>query len=405
MTEIPRTKNGAIIDTNDPIVTYEGFTGLRNTVASDRIKDTELVTATNVDIDSSGVISRRAGATLKNASAAHSLWSNSTVTLFVSGTSMYRLNADFTATSIATGLSQGLTMRYTEVNGVVYFGNGAETGAYQNGAVRSWGLRAPAVQPQVSAIPGMLPAGTYQYAITYEASDGRESGTWNAGQITLAADQGLRLTSIPVSTDRTVSSVRLYLTPQNGDVLFLAAKIPNGTTSYDYVATVLALGVQLRTQFLDKPTTMQEVALYHGRIYGFQFEQLKYTEQFNYELMDANNFYLLESAGKIIAPVDSGIFVATEANTWFYQGNGPEDFIRRNVAGYGAIFGTLSYIEHEKYGIVPMWQSTQGIVLGTDAGQLENITRKSYVYASAPTGASLFKQTSGRNQYISVLQG
>lgn len=405
MADIPKYRGRDLVDTNDPVVTYAGFTGLKNTVAADRIKDSELIVAINVDIDSSGVLLRRAGTTLRNAINSHSLWSNGADTLFVSADSLYKLNDDFTTTLLAMELSQGLRMRYEEANGVVYSCNGAETGAYKNGTVRSWGIRAPAVQPQARAIPGMLPAGTYQYAVTFEATDLRESGTGLAGQIVLDTDQGIQFSNIPVSSDKTVATVRVYLTPQNGEVLQFAAYVPNGITTLDYVATVLRLGNPLRTQFLNKPTTMQDIHLWHGRIYGFQFGLLKYTEQYNYELMHENNNIPFDSAVKVIAPVDGGIYVATEKETFFLQGNGPEDFDKHNKTSYGGIIGTLAYIEHEKYGIVPMWQSTQGIVIGSPDGNLENITRKSYVYPSAPIGASLFKQSSGKNQYISVLQG
>lgn len=405
MAEIPQYKGRTPIDTNDPVVTYTGFTGLRNTVSADHLKDTDMVTASNVDIDSSGTLKRRTGTTRRLVADAHSLWSNGYESLFVEGSSLKRFNGDFTATTLASGLSQGLRMRYAEVNGVVYHSNGAQTGAYANGSVRNWGIRPPQTQPQATAIPGVLPAGSYQYAVTFEASDARESGTGMAGEIVLADDQGIRFTNIPVSRDSSVTNVRLYLTPQNGDKLFYAASIPNGDTTFDFVSTVLRLGNELRTQFLKPPTAMQELALWHGRIYGFQFGTLKYTEAFNYELMSANNFIQMESAGKIIAPVERGIFVATETNTWFFQGTGPEDFMRLNRAGYGGIFGTLTYIEHEKYGIVPMWQSTQGMIIGTDTGEIKNISRSKYVYAAAPVGASLFKQSSGLNQYISVLQG
>lgn len=405
MAEIPRYKGRELIDTNDPVTTYAGFTGLKNTITADRLKEADMVVADNIDIDSAGNLSRRTGTTLRAVADAHSLWSNGADSLFVSGSNMSRFNADYTTTVVAAGLSQGLNMRYVDVNGVIYHSNGVETGAYANGAVRTWGIKAPVTQPQTTAIPGMLPAGAYQYAVTFEAADLRESGTGIAGMIVLEEGEGIRFTNIPVSANASVENVRIYITPQNGDILFYAGSVANGTTTFDFVSNVLHLGVELRTQFLNRPTPMQEVALFHGRIYGFQYGLLKYTEQLNYELMGANNYIKLESAGKIIAPVTGGLFVATESNTWFLRGNGPEDFIRENKAGYGAIFGTLAFIEHDKYGIVPMWQSTQGMVIGTDTGELKNITRPKYVYASAPVGASFFKQNSGLNQYISVLQG
>ena len=136
------------------------FTGLRNDRPVERFEDGDLSVAQNIDIDNSGAVSRRDGYTLRSAGAKHSLWSSDdeTLALYVSGTSLVRLNADMSGTVLMTGLTAGLPMAYWKTLDRVYFTNGQQSGVLDNGAVRSWGLAVPSA-PAVSVTVGAMPAG------------------------------------------------------------------------------------------------------------------------------------------------------------------------------------------------------------------------------------------------------
>ena len=140
------------------VVSYKGFAGLRNDRDPERFEIVDLEVATNVDIDASGRVARRAGRTSLSGTSSHSLWSDKGSTaLLVQGTQFLKLLADYSTVAVATGLTAGLRMMYAKVNDRVYFGNGAQIGVFENGVVRSWGLAVPAL-PAVGTTAGNLPA-------------------------------------------------------------------------------------------------------------------------------------------------------------------------------------------------------------------------------------------------------
>ncbi len=120
----------------DYIPIFSGAHGLniRDDPAQLKITKTglaELAEAVNVDVKNSRRISRRPGRLSTSVVLpSHSLYSALGVTLFVSGTSLYRLDSGPVATQIKTGLTEGARMRFTDVNDNIYFANGYEKGVY-----------------------------------------------------------------------------------------------------------------------------------------------------------------------------------------------------------------------------------------------------------------------------------
>jgi hypothetical protein len=99
----------------------------------------ELVTAYNVDIDDNGSVSRRKGfGATAITDDTHSLFHEKSDCLFVSGTTLYRLNADYSKTSVKTGLTNRLRLSYAQVNDCVYYCNGAEKGYVKDGTWYDW---------------------------------------------------------------------------------------------------------------------------------------------------------------------------------------------------------------------------------------------------------------------------
>src|SRR5574340_1597454 len=218
---------------------FKAFTGLRNDVQSERMEAGDLVAADNVNIDSSGQLSRREGRTLALAGDYHSLWAAGDVCLMVGGTTLYRVAPGYTTTALRTGLTAGAKMAYQAINERVYWSNGRESGVIEAGASRSWGLAVPAHQGTATATAGSLAAGTYQWAVTYLRDDGQESGTGLAGVITLTEEGGIALSDLPVSSDANATLLKvLYLTECNGSVLYEAATLDADATTHTLTAAV-----------------------------------------------------------------------------------------------------------------------------------------------------------------------
>jgi hypothetical protein len=252
-------------------VTFSAFAGINNNLPAERIralptKDNatcELIAAVNIDIDDSGQIRRRAGQTLKVAGAAHSLWASQDDCLFIAGTSLMRLNPDFSTTTLANGLTAGAKADYVEVNDRVYWSNGHQTGIVTAAGNRTWGMEA-ADSPQLAAIAGQMGAGLYQAAITFVRDDGQESGAGMTSQITLTDDAGIRFTwAAPVDAD--VVEVNLYLSEPNGMVLYQAATVDVAAGTAD--VTNPSLSLPLDSQWMDKPPPGSRLAYHNGRIF------------------------------------------------------------------------------------------------------------------------------------------
>ncbi|MFM7013257.1 MAG: hypothetical protein ACKO0Z_28660, partial [Betaproteobacteria bacterium] len=247
----------------DPgIIAFEAFSGIRNDIPEHRFGLTDLAVGNNIDIDESGGVSRRAGRTLVRAGAAHSLWSNGVLAMFVEGAQLKQLRPDYSAIVLRDGLTLGLPMSFVEVNGRVYFSNGAQTGVLDTGVVRSWGLPVPAL-PGVAVTTGAMPAGTYQYTVVGLRQDGQQSGAPLAGVVTLTANAGLVFT-MPSATDPGIVAWALYLTTPNGDVLYRASVVPVDTSIVSYTRDTTELALPLDMQLLSPPPAGHLLGYYRG---------------------------------------------------------------------------------------------------------------------------------------------
>ncbi len=98
----------------------------------------DLAVAYNVDHDPTGRVSRRKGyeATAVT-SDCHSLFSDGGDCFYVSGTTLYRLNSDYTSTSVAT-VTDGARVSYVQLMSRTYWMNGFEKGVVENGVNSDW---------------------------------------------------------------------------------------------------------------------------------------------------------------------------------------------------------------------------------------------------------------------------
>lgn len=380
---------------------FRSFTGIRNDRPVERFDPSDLSVAQNIDIDNSGAISRRPGYTLRAAGAKHSLWSDDdeTIALYVNGTSLMRLNADLSGTVLMTGLTAGLRMAYWKTLDRIYFTNGQQSGVLDNGTVRSWGLAVPPT-PGVSVTVGTMPAGSYQYTMTYFRNDGQESGAALASAITVPDGSGLTFV-MPTSSDPTVVSKGVYISTPNSEVMYLAAVVPNSTTSTTYTESTAELNLPLVTQFLTPPPAGHIVRDYRGVMYVASGGSIYPSEEYAYELFDSRKAIPLNGRVTLIEAMDNadgnGLFVGTDRACGILAGNGIADFEYVPKMNYGAIEGTSVRVDGSLYGddsagarILPMWLTTQGICVGLPNMEIHNLTRTRYRIAASGKGSGVF---------------
>lgn len=392
------------------VISYSEFTGLRNDVGPEHFESTDLAVANNVDLDKSRRLSRRAGATKRNALPAHSLWAGGDQSLFMSGTTLHRLNTDFTSTQLRTGLS-GAAMSYARAGDMTFYNDGTRGGVVLAATTRTWGLDTP---PLVgSIVAGNLTPGTYGFTATYVRDDGQESGARGCMNAVVAAGQSVAIT-IAASIDPGVTDKRIYMTAPNGEVLMHVATRPNDSTPFIPAAIdILAMNELLLTQWMGPPPAGQLIAYYKGRMFVAVGEVLYPSEPFAYELFDLRNYIQLDGPITMLAPMEdksgdaSGFFVGTSNSCGILTGGGPEEFKYTPKVDYGAALGALTFVDGSLYldgavgaRMLPMWLSTQGICIGLPNLDISNLSRSTYSFTVGATGAALFD--SPGNMFIGV---
>lgn len=408
-------------------IRYEQFTGLRNDRPIERFEHTDLAAGTNIDIDNSGAISRRAGYAQVLAGAAHSLWSDNTQCFLVSGGQLQSISAAYAATPLKTLVTANAPLSYAKINNRVYFSGAADTGIVEGGAARTWGLVVPGL-PGVTATTGNLSAGVYQFSMTYSRADGQESGAPLAGQITLGtsatagiaagSDQGYGLSfTLPVSADPGVVLKTLYLSPPNGDKLYWALSAPNSQTTAIYTGDALELSTPLLTQFLGPPPPGQLIGYYRGRMFVAVGDTLYPSKPLAYELFDLREYIQLDGRITMFAAMEdkerqgdtegmnSGLFIGTDRSCGVLIGKDAEGFQYVPKVDYGAIERAQTYVDGSLYGddsvgarLLPMWLTTQGICVGMPQMEIRNLTRTKFSFPAAGVGAALF--VAGPNRVV-----
>lgn len=374
-----------------------GFRGLRNDTSSERFDAEDLEVASNVDLDATGKLMRRAGSTSRYAGSPHSLWSDGSMALFVES-ALKRLNPDYSATTLRAGLTGG-RMRYQPVNGRVYYSNGIETGVVENGASRSWGVTAPANPGNAAVATGSLHAGTYQYTVTFIRSDGQESGAPLARTLDVPEGGAIVFSALPVSSDPGVAYKAVYLSTPNGETLYRALVLANSDTAATYSNDSADLQVALETQFFEPAPAGHEIAYWRGHLFVAVGNLIRYSQPYGYEWFDPRDFLPVDSHVTLLAPVDDGIYIASETKTWFMTGETPSALALAEKAPYGAVPYTLAYQEPQRFadgsasGPVALWTSNAGICAGSNGGAFENITGGRYRHAEALAGAAVVRFT------------
>lgn len=103
----------------------------------------ELSTAYNVDISDDGSVSRRKGfATTARTESSHSIFCEGGQCLFVNGTALFKLNADYSRTGLRSSMTSGLKMNYVQVNDSIYYTNGVEIGYITGDTAYVWYAKA-----------------------------------------------------------------------------------------------------------------------------------------------------------------------------------------------------------------------------------------------------------------------
>lgn len=395
-----------------PTISIDKFVGLHTTDDSYEVGLDGLVTATNVDITRKHKVVRRKGFNQKLAATPSAAWSNDRTMLYQQGTDLYSVDFNYIATQIRSGLSPSATLVGYQIGKLVYWSNGIDTGVIEDGYNRSLGLTPPPVAELTPLSAGSLPKGTYQVVATFVRADGFESGaTIPAPKITVSDNYNSVIVTGLTSLDASVVAVNYYITKDNGSIFFFAgAKAPGVNITISQPADQFSR--PLKDLHGDAPYPFICIDHFNGRTIYASGNFLFFSDPFIPERVDLTKSYIpFNDKVTMIGVVDDGIFVGTEREIIYMDGNSLDNFSSIQVAPYGVVHNTRSYIDSTVVGEdstitkkIPAWISLKGVCIGFPDGSMQNTTENTVTLPEGTTGASFFRQENGQNHFISVIR-
>ena len=162
-------------------------------------------------------------------------------------------------------------------------------------------------------------------------------------------------------------------------------------------------------QFLSPPPAGQLVGFHRGCLLVAKEEMLYPSEPYAYELFDHRRAIALDDRITLIASMEdkerpgegegqnSGLFIGTERSCGVLIGKDPNGFQYIPKMDYGAIQGTLAYIDGSVFGDnkagarpLPVWITTKGLCAGMPQMEIINLTRTKFTFPVGNYGASVF---------------
>lgn len=313
---------------------------------------------------------------------------------FVEGSKLCSFNVtDNTSTVLFYGV-HGSTFAYHYFNGIVYFTDNIISKKIVGNVVLPWGLTEPSA-PKMAAISGTYAPGTYLAKYVWVDLNGLESGASLVSSIELEGTSGIRFFNMPGLPVGAVS-LRIYLTTPNGKVFYHVLDIAN--TSYDLSAGAYDGGSVLDMEYVSPPPTGNILGLYKGRMYISSGKVVWYSEPYSYDHFKLSESFLQFPFDiTIMAPVDNGIFFASNYETHYYGGSPEDGFNIVTKFDYGGIFGTFKRIPNTDD---VLWLSQRGVVRGSADGQCVNIQEENVATETGTSGTLTIREQDGVKQVI-----
>ncbi len=376
--------------------------GINNRLPDRHIPSDALRNAVNVELRSNGTLRRRAGYTQLESNRYHSLWCENDVALVVKDDALTALAvADLSETTLLAGLSAGNRMAYLWTAQGVYLSNGVISRRYVGGALRPWGVEHAHAQPTLSAVSnGGLSAGRYQVAITYSFADGEEGGTTVAASVDVSNGGGIQAAAIPQPASSDVTHINVYVTPANGDTLYLYGTYADGTTSVT-ISSSTTLGRELSTQFLYPMPAGSVLEEFNGRLYVAVGNIVWFSEPFQYGQRRTMGFMLFPETVTILSRATNvGLHVVSDQH-YFLEGGGPELFKQQALLNHRGVKGTLTKLPESQ---TRVWMSDQAMVTSPGDGTLEQRLNEQLMIEEATEGSVLYQERDGEAFILASLR-
>jgi hypothetical protein len=146
------------------------------------------------------------------------------------------------------------------------------------------------------------------------------------------------------------------------------------------------------------PPTGHLLAVFGGYMLVAAANELYWSMPFApYHYRLSRDFVQFKSELVLVAPVENGVFVSDQENTWFLRGKNPSEWTRVFRADYPAIAGTSVQVGKVRIGPDELpdfdctcWFSAKGICIGGGDGFFSNLTEYKLVVPQAIRGGGVF---------------
>ena len=295
-----------------------------------------------------------------------------------------------------------------EANGNIYV-VGAGGALFVRGgehAFRPVGVRPPAVIPELAPhdAGGYLP-GRYAVAVSRVDDTGEESPTVLAGQVTLAAPGAIRVEGLPVELG---ARYRLYVTPTDGDVLYLAEEIPAAFPAF--ILGRVPDGSMRATQHLRPLPGGRFVRQQGGRLYVARGNVVAFSEPMRPHLFNpGHNVIPFVGAVRLLEAVEGGLFVGDDRGVWFLAGDDPSaarlTLASPHLAALGTGLTVAGGVTARAQGAreVAAWLSEAGHCMGLPGGAVAELNANRLRFAPETCGRSCFLVRNGRKQLVTLV--
>jgi hypothetical protein len=375
--------------------------GIVNSARDYALPEASCLDALNVDFSDEGIAISRSGYSETVAiDNGHSLSNQGGKVMFCNGPDLGVITA-VNPLEITT-LRSGLNIRpvsYAERGGEVWWSNGEASG--RCGADNSdhpWCPPAPLNIVDLYAGVGALPAGSYRVAITHAMSDGEESAASDIETISLVSPGSIEIT-LPTATAGT-DSFNIYCSRADGKIIQKYSTVAAATGSVSITAN--PKGRQLRDRAFLRPLPAGDsVCFLGGRLLSMKGQFIYYSAPYDYGLHNPDeDFLVLGANGSIMAPTDSGLFVAAD-KTWFYAGSEIKMADPTEVLPFGAVAGTaFRHPDNESAG----WYSEQGLAVGSPDGSVSLVQRANgFIAPTAIAGSAWIRKRDGMAHVVITL--
>ena len=387
------------------MLTFKNFSGINNVLPAERLGESDLTAATNVDIGLTGEVSRRSGYTRISEDAHTNLFQADGFFIATVG-----LNGDLknltSGSVLYPSLGHDRVWYCTLPDDRVAFSNGLICGITDGVTTSTWGVPIPPSTGAFTDVAGDLTPGQYRWQITYvRLSDGREGGPAYHGAPVTVSTGGIFLSGLP---PRTGHAINVYLTSQDSSEAYFAGS--TSSSLFTFVGSNADLVQPCRTDFHEPAPAGRCLAEWRGRALVAVDNVLYASLPNNPELFNVRrDFKQFIDPITTVVPVDDGIYVGTEKELAFLSGVQFDNLAYRKVVDGAVALGSgvsvrgelIKQGERAGLGSAMVCIADGRIVAGFNGGGLVRLTEGRYHTDATEVFAS-FRSINGIPQYVAI---